>query len=438
MITAENALENLAKHILLDGHDLVTDLQGSQGSWLADKRSGERYLDFCTMYAIHAVGYNHPKLMEISDELGRVAVQKPSCSHFYTIEMAEFVETFSEIGIPDALPHAFFIDGGALAIENALKTAFDWKIRKNLSEGIKGDRGMKIISLQDAFHGRSGYTLSITNTINPWINKYFPQFDWPNVLNPKIQFPLNEENLEKVQTAERESLQQIKKIIQEEGHDIAGFVLEPIQGQGGDNHFRPEYFQAIRQICTENNILLILDEIQTGVGMTGKFWAYEHYGIEPDILCFGKKLQVSGLLAGKRIDEVEDNVFQKKGRIVSTFGGNLVDMVRSTYILKIINEENLVENARIQGEYLLSNLKKLTEEFPHLLLNQRGKGLICAFDFYEIEKRDEFIDKMFQEKVLVVGGGESSIRFRPHLTITKDEIEQGIGIMQNVLTKIQK
>jgi L-lysine 6-transaminase len=437
MITAYNALEKLSEHVLLDGFDFVIDLQKSKGSWLADKKSGELYLDFCTMYAIHAIGYNHPKLMEKVDELGKVAVQKPSCSHFYTMEMAEFVETFSEIGIPDTLPHAFFIDGGALAIENALKTAFDWKTRKNHSKSITGHNQLKIISLKDSFHGRSGYTLSITNSANPWITNYFPQFVWPIIVNPTIQFPLNQKNIEKVKSLERESIKQIKNIIQAEKDDIAGLVLEPIQGQGGDNHFRPEYFQSLRKICTENEILLILDEIQTGVGMTGKFWAYEHYGIEPDILCFGKKLQVSGLLAGKRINEVEDNVFQKKGRIVSTFGGNLVDMVRATHILRIIKEENLVENARIQGEYLLNKLKQLTGAFPSLLLNPRGKGLICAFDFYEVEKRDEFIEKMFQANVLVVGGGVSCIRFRPHLTITQDEIDQGIATMQKILKDLK-
>lgn len=173
--------------------------------------------------------------------------------------------------------------------------------------------------------------------------------------------------------------------------------------------------------------------MQTGVGLTGRFWAYEHYDVEPDIICIGKKAQIGGILAGRRIDEIENNVFQEPRRLNSTWGGNLVDMVRFTHILRIIAEENLVENARVQGERLLSGLRQLSEEFPHLVSNARGKGLMCAIDLPAEEKRNLFRNKMMSEKVMIMGCGEKSIRFRPHLVITAEEIGMGLDTVRKVL-----
>ena len=347
--------------------------------------------------------------------------------------MAEFVDTFSRIGIPDHLPHLFIIEGGALAVENALKVAFDWKIRKNFHKGETSEVGSKVIHFKQAFHGRSGYTLSLTNTDDPNKTKYFPKFDWPRIINPKVEYPLNEENLEKVTMLERQATQQIKEVITKDGRDIAALIIEPIQGEGGDNHFRKEFIQQLRGICSDNEIILIFDEVQTGVGLTGRFWAYEHYDVEPDIICIGKKAQVGGILAGRRIDEIENNVFQESSRLNSTWGGNLVDMVRFTHILRIIAEENLVENARVQGEHLLSGLRRLSGEFPHLVSNARGKGLMCAIDLPTKEKRNLFINKMMSEKVMIMGCGEKSIRFRPHLIVTEEEIKYGTEIVKKVL-----
>jgi len=249
-------------------------------------------------------------------------------------------------------------------------------------------------------------------------------------------FPLNDENLEKVKKAEAESLKQIHQAIDENPDDIAALILEPIQGEGGDNHFRPEFIRELRKICDDHEILLIFDEVQTGVGLTGKFWAYEHYGVIPDIISFGKKSQVCGILAGPRIDEVENNVFAESSRINSTWGGNLVDMVRFGYILKIIEEENLVDNARIQGEFLLAELEKIADDFPGLVSNARGKGLMCAFDLKDEKARNTFLSELEKEKVLMLGCGEKSVRFRPHLNVNRDEILQGIDKIRLSLKKL--
>ncbi|MGC9513745.1 MAG: L-lysine 6-transaminase [Fidelibacterota bacterium] len=436
MVQAKDVRKVLARHMLADGMEPVIDLEKSQGSWMVDKRNGDRYLDFFSMFASMAVGYNHPKLVAKQEELGRLAIHKPTNSDVYSEELADFLEIFSRIGIPKELPHAFFIEGGGLAVENALKTAFDWKVRKNFEKGYKEPKGYKVIHFQQCFHGRTGYTLSMTNTHDPRKTQYFPKFDWPRVLNPKIIFPLNEDNLEKVKKAESESLKQIHQAIEKYPDEIAALILEPVQGEGGDNHFRPEFVRELRKICDDHEILLIFDEVQTGVGLTGKFWAYEHYGIKPDIISFGKKSQVCGILAGTRIDEVKNNVFAESSRINSTWGGNLVDMVRFGYILRIIEEENLVENARIQGAFLLGELEKIVDDFPGLVSNARGKGLMCAFDLKDEKTRNVFLGELEKEKVLMLGCGEKSVRFRPHLNVSQDEILHGIEKIRLSLKKL--
>jgi len=434
MIITNDVKKVLAKHILTEGFDIIVDLEKSHGSWFVDQRNGDEYLDFFSMFASMAVGFNHPRLLAAQERLGALAVQKPANSDAYSEAMAEFVETFSEIGIPGYLPHAFFISGGGVAVENALKTAFDWKVRKNFAKGYTHEVGTRIIHFKQSFHGRTGYTLSLTNTHDPRKTAYFPTFDWPRVVNPRMTFPLTPENLKIVQVREQESLRQIKNAISQYGDDIAGLIIEPIQGEGGDNHFRKEFFLALRQICDENEIMFIMDEVQTGVGLTGKFWAHEYF-VKPDIICFGKKTQVCGILASERVDEVEHNVFQEPSRINSTFGGNLIDMVRFTYILKVIEEEDLVENARIQGELLLSEIQKISEDFPHHVSNPRGRGLMCAFDLPDEATRDRFLEEVSREKLMIMGCGEKSVRFRPHLIITAEEITQAVDIMRKVLRK---
>ena len=436
MIDPQKVKSILSRHLLTEGFDFIVDLDKSTGSWLVDQRNGDRYLDFFSMFASMAIGFNHPKLLAASRQLGKTAVQKPSNSDVYSVAMAEFMDAFSQFGMPDYLPHAFFIEGGALAVENGLKAAFDWKVQRNFAKGHTAECGTKIIHFQQAFHGRSGYTLSLTNTFDPRKTKYFPKFNWPRIINPKMTFPIDEpDNLQKVQKLENKALQQINAVIAAEGDDIAGLIIEPIQGEGGDNHFRREFFQALRKICDDNEILFILDEIQTGVGLTGKFWACEHFDVKPDILCFGKKLQVCGILVSERIDAVKCNVFSERSRINSTFGGNLIDMVRATHILRIIQEEDLLHNARVQGRLLETELRKLALDFPDVVFNPRGRGLMCAFDVRDSETRDKLLQSFLQEKLLIAGCGEKAIRFRPNLNVNGDEIMQAIAIIRRVLEK---
>ena len=419
----------LQKHILTDGYDIVLDLEKSQGAYLHDAKSGDRYLDFFTFFASNPLGMNHPQLAneEFRNKIGRVAINKPSNSDVYTEEMAEFVDNFDRVGIPDYLPYSFFISGGALAVENALKVAFDWKVQKNFEKGYRQEKGHKVLHLDKAFHGRTGYTMSLTNT-DPVKTKYFPKFDWPRIVNPSMTYPATDENIRKTVQQEELAIAQAERYFEIYKDEIACIILEPIQGEGGDNHFRLEFHQALRDLADKHDALLIYDEVQTGVGLTGKFWAHEHY-VKPDILAFGKKAQVCGILASERVDEVKDNVFHVSSRINSTWGGNLVDMVRFGRILQVIENENLVDNAATVGTYLQDNIHQLAQQFEHIQ-NPRGKGLFCAIDFPNTHARDAVIEECVNNKLMILSCGTNTMRFRPPLTVTKEQIDEGINIIE--------
>ncbi len=439
MISPKNVHEVLGRRILTDGLDMVLDIDKSHGLWLYDARHSKYYLDFFGFFATSALGMNHPKMFEpeFLKKLQRTAINKITNSDIYTEEYAEFVDTLSRLATPPYFKYFFFVSGGALAVENALKTAFDWKVQKNIAAG-KGDntQSLKVIHLKEAFHGRSGYTVALTNTFDPNKIKYFPMFKWPRVTNPKITFPLEGENLEKVKELEKKSLHEIEEIIEKYRDDTAAFIMEVIQGEGGDNHFRKEYIQAVQDICRKNDIMFIVDEVQTGVGTTGKWWAHEWFDVQPDIISFGKKMKVCGIMVGEKVDEVEDNVFHVSSRINSTFGGNIVDMVKAKRILEVIHEENLLDNAVRRGEEIVKMLHEMEEKFPDVVSNARGRGLMDAFDLSTTELRDKFFARAYKNGLLSIKTGARGIRFRPPLVIETNHINIAAEIIERTLREI--
>jgi len=438
----------IGSSILADGMSPIIDLEKSHGSWLVDKVTGKEYLDLFSMFASLSVGYNHPYVLEQSERLKVAAINKPTNSDVYSLELAEFMETFKRVAQPSYLPHTFFIEGGTLAVENALKVAFDWKRRKNLAKGSSA-KGEKVIHFKESFHGRSGYTMSLTDSPDKRKTMYFPKFDWPRVTNPKITFPL-EKNLDQVVALENQAFTEIKDAISSNPDNIASIIIEPIQGEGGDNHFRCEFFQELRNIANENDIMLIYDEVQTGIGVTGRMWAHQHFSAhgcsdcccgedssaKPDIIAFGKKTQVCGIAVSNRVEEVENHVFAESSRLNSTWGGNLVDMVRLTIYLELIEKENLVEKAEKTGDYLLNRLYALQEQYPNLVSNARGRGLYCAFDLPSGDKRDKLAELLLEEGSILLGSGHQSIRFRPHLNVKTEDIDFGIDCFKKALDKL--
>src|SRR5438128_5389580 len=431
-ISPSKILETIEQHVLLDGFKVVVDLDKSRGSYLHNAVSGKRLIDLYGFFGSMPIGFNHPYFDNpaMQRDLLRAAKVKVANSDVYSEDYAEFVETFERVvGLPP-LERYLFIEGGALAIENCLKAAMDWKVRKNMAAG-HGERGTQVLHFRHAFHGRSGYTMSLTNT-DPRKTDLFAKFDWPRVSCPCIDFSLPESEREAdVIKREEQAEREIHDFISQRQIDICAIIIEPIQGEGGDNHFRGEWLQKLRKISDENDILLIFDEVQCGMGATGRNWCFEHFDVMPDLLAFGKKAQVCGVMAGPRIDEVEDNAFRLPSRLNSTWGGNFTDMVRSTHYLRIIEQERLVENAAKVGAYFLDQLRDLQSRMPSGLISAaRGRGVFLAFDLPDAKTREEFWHGFFDLGVLTLRSGENSIRFRPALDISTEAIDEAMELMR--------
>ena len=439
-IVPANVLDALGRHMLVDGYHVVMDLERSHGSVIYDSLHGVEVLDLFSHFATVPVGYNHPKLKDPAflEEMRRASLTKPANSDIYTEEMARFVETFARVAVPAShASHLFFVEGGSVGVENALKAAFDWKVRKNFRRGYRREVGHQIVHFEQAFHGRTGYTLSLTNTADPRKTMYFPKFPWPRIVNPKLRFPVDDAEVERVRKVEALALAQIRQALVDNRDDLAALIIEPIQAEGGDNHFRPEFLAALRQICDENEMLLIFDEVQTGIGLTGKMWGFQNFGVVPDLFSFGKKMQVCGFASNDRIFDEPENVFTVSSRINSTWGGNLADMVRARRYLEIIEQESLVENARAVGEFLKEKLQELALEFPGRMGNVRGRGLFLAFDLPDGATRGKVLATWLQKhNVMGLASGESAIRLRPALTLSKDEALLGVQRLRATLAEV--
>lgn len=438
-VSAGEVHEVLGRHMLADGFHIVPDLVRSHGSDLIDERDGKVYLDLFSNFGSQALGWNHPAFADpqFRERLLLAAIHKPANSDLYTRFFADFVETFSRVAVPASHSgHMFFVDGGALGVENALKASFDWKIKSNRAAGVGGEAGMKVIHFRNAFHGRTGYTLSLTNTFDPRKHELFPKFDWPRIENPRIHFPLAEHTAE-VEAAEQRAVAEIEAVVARYGADIACLIIEPIQAEGGDNHFRPEFLRRLRTLADRHSFMLIFDEVQCGMALTGSMWSWQGLGVEPDMFAFGKKTQICGFAANHRIDSVADNVFHISSRINSTWGGNLADMVRATKVLEVMDSDRLVENARVVGEFLLAGIEDLGRRFPALVGEPRGRGLMCAFDLPNSEMRTKALDALRDAGVLLLACGEKTIRFRPYLDVTREDLTRGLDAIARTLHTLQ-
>lgn len=428
MISTYSSLHQRASNFILEDHfDLVFDIDKSIDNFVVDKITGKQYLDAVSFFASNPIGHNHPKLLDekFSEKLLRCARVNPTNSNVLTEEFVEFIESFFQLAVPPYFSKSFFVAGGALAVENALKTAFDWKCKKLLQSGKTVDPNkLKVIHFQNSFHGRTGYTISITST-DKREYEFFPMFtDWIRLDAPAIDQNLCNEDQD---SKDKEFFRRVYDLIEPQQDECAAIIVEPIQGKGGDVHFTKQFHENLRYIADKLDIVLIHDEVQTGVGLTGKMWAHEHYDVFPDILCFGKKMQVCGILVNERILEVNGNVFQESQRIDSTWGGNLVDMVRAQRYLEIIEEDKLVDNAKTVGNYLQSKLKELS------LNNVRGKGLMCAFDYRTADDRNALIKRCYDNGLFVIGCGTKSIRIRPSLTFSKSDVDLMTSILSVVI-----
>lgn len=391
------------------------DFDKSHDSYIYDKNRRRYFLDFFGLYASLPLGYSH-KIFDDKNfrkAYNRIAkVKIPNCE-VITEEAQEFFREFSNCEGMKRFKYFHFCCTGALAVETAIRAAIDQKEYKN----------PQIISLKESFHGIKGYGAFATDRFFPVSKRLegFPTIDWPKIHNPKIIFKNSLIDSKATEAGIEKFKKEFNNCLNKYGDNIAGLLIEPIQSTYGDNHFPKSFFKLVRKLCDKYDICLIFDEIQTGFGATGKMWYYQHLDIEPDIVIFGKKSQVSGVMAKEKFGKI----FKTPVKIEDTFDGDLVDMLRCRYILKAYKKYHLLENAKERGKQLLSELKKINS-----FKNVRGQGLLMAFDFETNKEQELFAKKAFKNGLMFNKTRDKTIRLRPSLNVSPKEIQEAVNIIR--------
>ena len=435
-------IKKINKYMIPDRFkNIFIDPSKCSGQYLWDAKNSRKILDLSGFFGSSPVRFGHP---ELRPEKFPNPEFNPSNSDFYTPGLYVFLKRFSRLFMKSSqFRHSFFVSGGSLGVENALKAAFDWKLKMNKKLGISPSltpEDLQIVHFSGAFHGRSGYALSLTNT-TPEKTEGFPKFTWPRFDFPEVKYPGSGNSralLEPVVMAEMNSY------FNRNSDRIAAIIIEPIQGEGGDRYMSPGFWKFLHDLANGFNVLLIADEVQTGCFTTGTPWAWQGFSekisgfqekipgfagnLSPDLVVFGKKFQNSGVIAGSRLDLVEDNVFRIPSRINSTFGGNYQDFLRGAQYLKIIEQEKLWDNCRKMGKYIISELKDIKG-----ITNVRGQGLMIAFDMPNRMERDMLISKLLDNGIIVLPSGSLSIRIRPKLDIEKHVIDYFSAILNLII-----
>ncbi len=394
------------------------DFNKSEGSYLFDINTKHKYLDFFGQYSTLAIGYNHPifKTKEYLSELKSIGHQKITNCEILSSESLEFDKIFRDYTSKNLFSHYHYTCTGALAIEAAIKTAMDYK----------GKGFNRVISFKKSFHGINGYGGIFTDRFGP-VNqrlKNFPGDYWDRVDNPVITYKkgkkiINEDLVNKV-------LNDIELIINKD-NNVCAILIEPIQCTYGDYYFPKSFFDGLRDICDKYDIPMIFDEIQVGFAATGKLWYFEHLTIDPDILVFGKKTQLSGIAVKNKFAKI----FENSIRLEVTWDSDIIDMVRCKYIIQAYQEGNVLSNVRKMSSVLSDGLEKISE-----LENVRYCGLLFAFDFDSKFRRDSFLNQLIDKRMLCNPTGDKTIRLRPNLFVSIDEIEHSLSIIKAAVDKI--
>ena len=357
--------------------------------------NGKEYLDFVAGIAVCNLGHSHPGVI---DALKKQLEKLTHVSNlYYTEPQARLAKLLVDNSFADKV---FFCNSGAEANEAAIKLA-----RKYAHENLGADK-FELITMKDSFHGRTMATITATGQ-----EKF--QFGFTPLLEGFTYVPFND-------------LKALEKAVNEK---TCGVMVEPIQGEGGVNIPDARYLKEVRSLCDEHKILLIVDEVQTGIGRTGKLFAYEHAGIEPDIMTLAKALgngfPVGAMLATDKIAESF-----APGNHASTFGGNPLAMAAALATLEIMLQEGILDNCRKTGDYFLKELKKL--EKKHALINDvRGKGLMLAVTLNM--EAAEIVRECMQKGLLINSTGGKTLRFVPPLIITNKDVDQAVDILNEVM-----
>ena len=381
--------------------NINVNFKKSFGSYLFDNASQKKFLDFFGMYASLPLGYNHKIFHtdEFKKEILEASTFKINNCEFVSNETINFDKEFFEFANDGCFKNFHYTCTGALAVEAAIKTCIH---RTNY-------RRPNIVSFRNSFHG--------INSLGSFVTDHF----WP--ANKKLS-GLPQDFSTKLNCDLHEVEECLKNSF------VTCVLVEPIQCSAGDIHHEKEFFQGLRLLCDRHDVPLIFDEIQVGFGGTGKLWYYQHLDILPDIVVFGKKTQLSGIM----VNHSCSGIFSKDQitRLEVTWDGDVLDMIRCKHIIKAFREEGIIDSVAKKGQFLVSNLSKIKE-----LHNVRGAGLIVAFDMKDRNTRDNLIKKMYENQLICNKTADKSIRLRPNLAITNSEIESALGIISKACGEIK-
>lgn len=366
----------------------------------------------------------------------RALINRPALGNFPSADWAHILKTGILKVAPKGLNQVFTAMAGSDANETAYKAAFMYRrqlerggpevefseeeTRSTMLNQQPGSPQLSIMSFKSAFHGRLFGSLSTTRS-KPIHKMDIPAFDWPQAPFPALKYPL-EKHAQENAAEEQRCLQEVERLIKEFHNPVAAVVVEPIQSEGGDNHATPAFFRGLREITQKHNVLFIVDEVQTGIGATGKFWAHEHWDLStpPDIVTFSKKAQTAGYYYGN--PALRPN---KPYRQFNTWMGDPARAILFRAIIEEIERLNLVEHTAKTGDYLYSGLERLAEKYPHAILNLRGKGQ-GTFIAWDSPNRDEVLVKAKSLGVNIGGSGASAVRLRPMLVFQEHHGMSGL------------
>ena len=427
-------LAELGKYVIAEPYPFAIDLERCNHMTLVTV-DGEELFDWAGYYGSKLLGHNHPGLYEPEylKRLSRAANNKVANPDFLTKECLDFYRLVYE-NAPEVMQNkdleVYVVNSGAEAVENMMKYLVAKYNQRCIAAGrIPGSR--RFLYFDRAFHGRTVFALGITQTVDPVATKDFVGLTSGG--NMKMPFPIydsersHEENLDSVGRC----LEHVESILRHMAEDIVGIIIEPIQGAGGNRIALPEFFQGLSRLSEEYEVYLAFDEVQTGLGATGKMWAIDHFDLPhpPMAVASGKKWGNGILIMRESLDDI--------GVLDSTWGGNLADMVRVCHEMTIVKKEGLIERAALTGEILNEGLKRVIAKFD-FANNVRGMGLYQGFSLDTPERKGKLI-KIAREEfgLLLLGAGNRSIRSRPNLSVTKEDVERFLVMLERALAKLE-
>ncbi|KAF7721837.1 4-aminobutyrate transaminase [Apophysomyces ossiformis] len=439
---SKSVLERLDKYQDTRTAFFVADFEKSKGNYIVDV-DGNTMLDVFAQIASIPIGYNNPAFLELATKpaFQTALANRAALGVNPTKDWVDSVEDAFMRVAPKGMANVFTVMCGSCANENAFKTAFMYQAAKRRGQNdftpeelnscmknqAPGSPDMSILSFSQAFHGR--LFGSLTATASKAIHKVdIPAFDWPKAPFPALKYPL-EDHVEHNKKAEAASLEQVEHIIKTNQKPVAAVVVEPIQSEGGDNHASFDYFRKLQAICQKHDVLFIVDEVQTGVGATGTFWAHEAWNLPspPDIVTFSKKFQAAGFYLNPQLRP------KHTYRLYNTWMGDPVRAMQAAAIVNEIESKDLLSNVKQVGGYLQRGLKELASKGS--LANVRGQGTFIAFDMHTPTERDNFLLAMRQKGVNIGGCGERSVRLRPMLVFQQNHADILLNTMESVLYK---